>query len=504
MPPSDFSQTGTAVVNLSWAANAETDIAGYKVYYDTASGSSYEGKGAKEGDSPIDVGNTTNFSLSDLQAGIDYYFTVTAYDKDGNESWFSRELNVKTESDLHPPAKPTNIAPTNDAKDISLTPMLESSDFLDEDPNDKHVASQWQITTVSGDYTNAVYDSGRDTINKNSITIPAGILLPGTGYYWRIRHQNHRGVWSDYSKETYFTTQTMTTANTYQVELSLAKGINMISLSLKPESSWTAKSIVQELDATLVIRAVDGNFKAYIDEGDIGEDFPIEANKGYIVNVTKPVNYTLWGKPWGDPVAVPSIETENPTWAFVVTGVIAPNIADITKIVNLRTGESTTAKIKPNGRFTAVFVDFSRRSVVQVDDAIELSFIDRHGNLLSKIIRRIEPEQVERAYLNTVIELRPTQSVLLPNYPNPFNPETWIPYQIAQDAQVTIEIFNIAGELIRSIELGNQTAGWYVTKDRAAFWNGRNNAGEGVASGIYFYKLRAGDYSAVRKMLIAK
>ena len=180
------------------------------------------------------------------------------------------------------------------------------------------------------------------------------------------------------------------------------------------------------------------------------------------------------------------------------------NIADIAKIVNLRTGESATAKIKPNGRFIATFVDFSRRSVVQVDDAIELSFTDRHGNLLSKIIRRIEPEHVERAYLNTVVELRPPKTALFQNYPNPFNPETWMPYQITQDTQVTIDIFNIAGELIRRIELGNQTAGWYVTKDRAAFWNGRNNTGEGVASGIYFYKLRAGNYSAVRKMLIAK
>jgi hypothetical protein len=170
----------------------------------------------------------------------------------------------------------------------------------------------------------------------------------------------------------------------------------------------------------------------------------------------------------------------------------------------LRTGYSTTAKIDGNGRFIATFVDFSRRSVIEVDDEIELSFIDKHGNLLSKVIRRIEPEQVERAYLNTLIELRPVKTALFQNYPNPFNPDTWIPYQIAQDAQVKIEIFNITGKLVRRIELGDQAAGWYVTKDKAAYWDGCNETGEVVSSGIYFYKLRAGNYSAVRKLLIVK
>ena len=95
----------------------------------------------------------------------------------------------------------------------------------------------------------------------------------------------------------------------------------MISLSLKPETPWTAETIAKELGATLVVRMVDGHFNTYIPEGDIGDDFPIEANKGYIVNVTEPVNYTLSGQAWGDPVgAAPSIKTENPTWAFVVTG----------------------------------------------------------------------------------------------------------------------------------------------------------------------------------------
>ncbi|MFQ6041824.1 MAG: T9SS type A sorting domain-containing protein [Candidatus Poribacteria bacterium] len=291
--------------------------------------------------------------------------------------------------------------------------------------------------------------------------------------------------------------------------LSLTKGINIISLPLKPDTSWTAKTIVQELGATVVIQAVDGNFKAYIADGDIGEDFPIEAGKGYIVNVTKPVNYPLQGKPWGKTVeAAPPIDMENPTWAFVVTGVIQRKqnfrIPNIARITNLRTGRSTTAQMDQKGRFITAFVDFNRRSVVQIGDAIELSFIPPHDNSISKFIRRVKKEQIEQAYLDTVIVLHPTKTALFQNYPNPFNPETWIPYQIAQDAQVKIEIFNVSGKLIRHIDLGNQTAGWYVTKDKAAYWNGCNETGEVVSSGIYFYKLRAGNYSAVRKLLIVK
>ena len=82
-----------------------------------------------------------------------------------------------------------------------------------------------------------------------------------------------------------------------------------------------------------------------------------------------------------------------------------------------------------------------------------------------------------------------TETVLLPNYPNPFNPETWIPYDLAQDADVHIQIYNLKGESIRRLSLGLQTAGTYRTQSRAAYWDGRNAVGEPVASGIYFYTL---------------
>lgn len=98
----------------------------------------------------------------------------------------------------------------------------------------------------------------------------------------------------------------------------------------------------------------------------------------------------------------------------------------------------------------------------------------------------------------------PDTTTLLPNYPNPFNPETWIPYQLATDADVTLTIYDVRGSVVRTLTLGHQSAGVYESRGRAAYWNGRNQQGESVASGIYFYKLTAGDFTATRKLLIAK
>ena len=98
----------------------------------------------------------------------------------------------------------------------------------------------------------------------------------------------------------------------------------------------------------------------------------------------------------------------------------------------------------------------------------------------------------------------PMETALLGNYPNPFNPETWIPYHLATDADVTLTIYDAKGVLVRQLDLGSQPAGYYTNRQRAAYWDGHNESGESVASGIYFYQLRAGDYSATKRMLIVK
>ena len=98
----------------------------------------------------------------------------------------------------------------------------------------------------------------------------------------------------------------------------------------------------------------------------------------------------------------------------------------------------------------------------------------------------------------------PAVTSLLPNYPNPFNPETWIPYQLSEAADVTLTLYDITGRVVRHLDLGHQHAGMYQNRSRAAYWDGRNAQGEPVASGVYFYTLKAGEFAATRKMLIRK
>ncbi len=100
--------------------------------------------------------------------------------------------------------------------------------------------------------------------------------------------------------------------------------------------------------------------------------------------------------------------------------------------------------------------------------------------------------------------LLPKETTLLPNYPNPFNPETWIPYRLAEDAFVTLTIYDSTGRVVRTLEVGHRVAAFYESRSKAIYWDGRNEFGEQVGSGVYFYHLSAGNYSATRKMLILK
>ena len=102
------------------------------------------------------------------------------------------------------------------------------------------------------------------------------------------------------------------------------------------------------------------------------------------------------------------------------------------------------------------------------------------------------------------VQTTPTKTELLANFPNPFNPETWIPYQLSKPAYVTLTIYNVRGVVVRELALGHRAAGIYYSQNSAAHWDGRNTLGEKVATGLYFVKFKAGDYIATRRMLIRK
>ncbi len=165
--------------------------------------------------------------------------------------------------------------------------------------------------------------------------------------------------------------------------------------------------------------------------------------------------------------------------------------------------------------------EVNREDIIAVLDALEAAaaaptavstteslqrWIDRAKQLNRTDARFQKGIAVLQNFLTTLrgTETVPKTTALLANYPNPFNPETWIPYQLAKEADVTLRIYAIDGTLVRTLALGHQPAGMYQNRSRAAFWNGRNAIGEPVASGLYFYTLTAGDFTATRKLLIRK
>ena len=103
-----------------------------------------------------------------------------------------------------------------------------------------------------------------------------------------------------------------------------------------------------------------------------------------------------------------------------------------------------------------------------------------------------------------VTAFRPAVTALLPNYPNPFNPETWIPFQLSEDAEVTVTVYDALGQVVRRLDLGQQPPGVYRTTSRAAYWDGRNDRGEEAASGVYFVELTAGDTRQTRRIVLLK
>jgi len=302
--------------------------------------------------------------------------------------------------------------------------------------------------------------------------------------------------------------------NTYTVTLS--KGLNMLSVPLAPSTPMTAKALVAMTGATTIITldAPNQRFIAWT-PGAPNDGFAIEGSKGYIVNVPQARNFAFVGAPWTDQTedaaAAPTISTEMPqeAWAFVVSGHLKgkPAFDDYQVTVrNLRTNSTITTPVQGD-YFAAANADLTRRSVVRVGDVIELHVIGPNENAESQpLTYKVTPEDLANAVLSVRLDSigQPTQNLLLQNYPNPFNPETWIPYQLAEDSSVSVSIYDTTGQLIRTLSLGFQAAGFYNSRERAAYWDGRNALGERVASGIYFYQLTTPSFQQTRRLVIVK
>ena len=222
--------------------------------------------------------------------------------------------------------------------------------------------------------------------------------------------------------------------------------------------------------------------------------------------------------------AVPQVEnaqiTERPESDKLkgdVNGDGTVNIADLVLVAS-NLGETGQTAADVNGDGVVNIADLvlvagtlgttaAAPSLLHPDSLERLTSADVHLWLSQARHLRLTDATSQRGILfleQLLAALTPSETALLANYPNPFNPETWIPYQLSKAADVTLTIYGIDGQVVRRLALGHQPAGVYQNRRRAVYWDGKNALGEPVASGVYFYTLTAGDFSATRKMLIRK
>ena len=300
---------------------------------------------------------------------------------------------------------------------------------------------------------------------------------------------------------------TVPPAITNTFETQLGAGLNMISLPLMPDEPYTARSLMEKLGATTVIayNPSAGKFIGFTANSP-GDGFRIEGGKGYIVNVTESKVAAFTGRAWQNAPAMasPASRQASAVWALVLHARLEGLDGISLTVRNQRTGEVDVIEA---GKSHAVWADMNRQTVADVGDALIIEVYDASGELIRTLHHELDAEDIRRAFTElrlTPDDMIPRTTALLPNYPNPFNPETWMPYQLAIDTHAAIRIFTPAGTLVRKFELGFQGAGFYVGKSRAAYWDGRNNSGEPVASGTYFYQLITPEWTATRKMVILK
>lgn len=295
----------------------------------------------------------------------------------------------------------------------------------------------------------------------------------------------------------------------------------MVSLPLDPDIDFTARTFAEKLSATTVIRfnTAEDKFVPFVPEVFSGDGFSINGGKGYIVNVLESKDVVFTGTGWSNmPSQAPSTpQFDRTTWAFVITGTVFDEEDELLKdmpvygVIEIpREHKKLLAKVGQleESKFAVSLVDMNRKAVVSVDELLRIYIKDATGSVVSgPFTHRISVDEIQKGYAKFNMRLGdviPEKTALLQNYPNPFNPETWIPFKLAREADVKIVIFDASGRRVCTLNLGKRPAGVYVSKDRAAHWDGRNNEREKVSSGIYFYTLKAGSYSDTRRMLILK
>jgi hypothetical protein len=305
--------------------------------------------------------------------------------------------------------------------------------------------------------------------------------------------------------------------------LELSPGINFISVPLNDPNLAKVSDLAAVLGqkVTLIISydAALEKFQSFTPgtPEDAKTNVAIEGGQSLILSMRDAASVDLAGTPWEGPAPPPppapmmfGATTVSPV--LELDGIVVgedTNVAinDLSMAVrHVSTGVSMTDTTS-DGRFSVTFVYLDNR-LLRVGDILEITAHNAKGDFSIDPIRyaltQTDIELGRIALGNLVASVIPSRSELLANFPNPFNPETWIPFQLQAASDTFITIYDVHGRMVRQLELGYIPAGVYQTKTKAAYWDGTNDIGERVASGVYFYQLKSGEFSALRKMVILK
>ena len=309
--------------------------------------------------------------------------------------------------------------------------------------------------------------------------------------------------------------------------INLGQGLNVVGLPLN-DSRITRVSDLFTLDeiggnVPVIILTDGGEFKLVGRAGDPG-DIAITGGQAFIMTASRAATVTISGDAWANdsgtaaapPVALKSIEAGYTTPVLGLRGAVVDEEGGLNKpgfrvtVKNLSNGTTVTGSTRDEGigGYQLTVVDIEAGHAATIGDTLEISAQSPNPFIGVEPLRyTVTAEDVKQSLIqlpNLVAYEIPAETELLINYPNPFNPETWIPYRLAEEAFVILTIYDAAGQVVRTLEVGYRIAAVYEDRSKAIYWDGKNELGESVASGVYFYRLSAGDYSATRRMVILK
>ena len=304
--------------------------------------------------------------------------------------------------------------------------------------------------------------------------------------------------------------------------VTLTEGINLIGVP-RAEAVEKASGVAPNAAAVIVLTTDSlGNAQFSHAVPNTPTDVAAVGGQGYIVVANADASIAYAGEAWKDPeVSAPATAAStdavkyDPTSApvLLVEGLFAredtlePVSGLQVTIRNLRTGESVV-DTAGSGRFVKPMIAL-RGGRYEEGDTLEVSAVDLSGTFggLAPVRAVVGKEEIAAGRIDIgrqLLSAVPSKTALLPNYPNPFNPETWIPFDLADSSRVKITIYNSSGQTVRVLELGQLPAGSYRSRSKAPHWDGRNALGEPVASGVYYVRIEAGSFTALRRMVVLK